>query len=101
MLPAVGLALEDSGAEALAPELMQLAELANSAEDGDIHVPLRSSWLESFDYTLLTGDLTVNMQDGGSYTYPGTSISTVLAFANAGVTGHLLRSEYQARDQGH
>jgi hypothetical protein len=62
---------------------MQLADLATNAEDGDIHVPLRSTWLESFDYFMLTGTLTVNMQDGGSYTYPGTSIATAIAFANA------------------
>ena len=83
MLPAVGLALEALGTEALTPGIMQLAELATSAEDGDIHVPLRSSWLDSFDYSLMSGTLTVNMQDGGSYEYPGTSISTALAFANA------------------
>ena len=83
MLPAVGIALEGLSAEALTPELMQLAELASDAEGGDIHVPLRSSWLESFDYTLMTSTLTVNMQDGGSYEYPGTSIATAIAFANA------------------
>lgn len=83
MLPAVGLALEELGAEALTPELMQLAELAGGAEGSDLHVPLRSSWLESFDYTLMTSTLTVNTQDGGSYEYPGTSITTAIAFANA------------------
>ena len=83
MLPAVGLAIEALGAEALTPELMQLAEIATEAEDGAFHVPLKSGWLESFDYELATSTLTVNMQDGGSYTYPGTSIATAIAFANA------------------
>ena len=87
MLPAVGLALEELGAEALTPELTELAELATSAEDGGIHVPLRSSWLESFDYALLTGELTVNMQNGGSYTYPGVSIATAIGFAKASSPG--------------
>ena len=71
------------GAEALGPEIMSLADVATEAEDGGFHVPLQSSWLDSFDYEPLMGTLTVNMQDGGSYTYPGTSIATALAFANA------------------
>ena len=87
MLPAVGLAIEALGAEALAPGLMDLAELATSAEDGDIHVTLQSSWLESFDYTLMTGELTVNLQNGSSYTYPGTSIATAIGFAKAASPG--------------
>jgi hypothetical protein len=73
MLPAVGLAIEALGAEALTPELMSLAELATEADGGDLHLPLRSSWLDSFDYELATSTLTVNMQDGGSYEYPGTT----------------------------
>ncbi len=87
MLPAVGLALESLGAEALSPAILQLAELAIEADDGELTVPLRSSWLESFVYTIATGELTVKMKDGGSYTYPGTSIATALGFANAGSPG--------------
>ena len=83
MLPAVGLALEALGTEALTPELMALADLATDAEDGGIHVPLRSSWLESFDYELATGELTVNLQNGNSYTYPGTSPATAIGLAKA------------------
>jgi hypothetical protein len=87
MLPAIGLALEAMGAEALSPAILQLAELATEAEDGELTVPLRSSWLESFVYTIATGEMIVRMQDGGSYTYPGTSISTAIGFANAGSPG--------------
>ena len=84
MLPAIALAVEAmGGAEALGPELMQLAEFATESEGGGFHVPLRSSWLESFDYEPTTSEMTVNMQDGGSYAYPGTSIATAIAFANA------------------
>jgi|SRR5208337_447319 len=88
MLPAVGLAFEALGAEALSPELLQLAEFASEkGEGGGLYVPLRSSWIEGFEYDPLTRDLTVYLQNGSSCTYPGTSITTAIGLANAASPG--------------
>jgi hypothetical protein len=81
MLPAV--ALEGLGAEALTPELMQLAELATESEGGGLYIPLKSSWLEGFEYEPQSGELTMHMKSGNSYNYPGTSIATAIGFAKA------------------
>ena len=101
MLPAIGLALEAmGGAEALGPGIMELAELATEAEDGEFHVPLQSSWLSGFDFEPLMGELTVHLQNGASYSYAGTSVATAVAFANAPSPGSYYDSNIKLSGKG-
>jgi len=90
MIPALlaEVGIEAIGAEALSPELLRLAKFASGKGDGGgLYVPLRSSWLEGFEYDPLSGDLTVHLQNGSSYTYPGTSPATAAGLASAASPG--------------
>lgn len=96
----VGRAVIASAAEALAASLVERGVNAILGSESTVNVSMQSSFISELIYNSDTSDLTVNMQNGSSYTYPGIDQGTFEAFATDPSPGSFYNANIKSKSGG-